>query len=297
MAGSGLPDRRGVAGARRTLDASRDSDHASKGRERHAAPDPDRALGARAGPGLDPRVARSGPTRSRALDLHLQARGDVRALVRELRGAAAPDAGRLRHLRPEARPDRDAGRDVPLEGRGRARAGGRTRPRRRRRGSCRSGTRARGVALPDGLGGLAARSVLADPATPGRAGTAFEAAARSARRVLRIRLLLGRLGRARARDPGRGRSLEGRARARPPLRRYRLAARDARHRPRGRPPRRPADPRPPGRARRRGGSCRRSPTRFRRWRRPSSRSAFSPARWTLRSTRPCRSSSCGEARA
>ena len=38
------------------------------------------------------------PPGSPALDLRLLARGDVRALVRELRGAPPPNAGRLRHL-------------------------------------------------------------------------------------------------------------------------------------------------------------------------------------------------------
>ena len=163
VARSGLPDHRGVAGADRALDAAWDSHPSAQGRERQADPDPDGAMDARAGRKLDPRRRDSYPPGSPAFDLRLLARGDVRALVRELRGAPPPNAGRLRHLRPQARPDRDARRDLPLEGRGRARAGSGARPARPRRGPRRGRPRARGVAVPDRLGGLAARSDLADP--------------------------------------------------------------------------------------------------------------------------------------
>ena len=84
--------------------------------------------------------------------------GDVQPLVRQLRAAAAPYAGRLRHLRREARPDRPARRTLRVEGRGRARAGGRARAARCGRRPCGGGACARGVAVPDGLGGLAAGS-------------------------------------------------------------------------------------------------------------------------------------------
>ena len=106
--------------------------------------------------------------RPRALGLRLLGRGRrAQPLVRELRAATQPLAGRLRHVRREARPDRPC----PT-----GRTGGRTRtsssrpPRRaarRRRGPGRSSAGARGMAVPDRLGGLAAGSCLAGPAAPG----------------------------------------------------------------------------------------------------------------------------------
>ena len=171
------------------------------------------------------------PGGSPALDLPLlQARRRIRALVRQLRAAPAPDAGRLRHLRPQARSDRDARRDLPLEGRGRARAGRGARVARRRGGpggglhACSRSGRSR----PAGRTG--------DPTRPGRsrscrkAGTGSEAA-RPARCLRRVGAALGRLGRARPGGPGGRRGVEGDARAGAPLRRRRLAPRDALHRP------------------------------------------------------------------
>ena len=170
LACAGLPDRRGDPRARGALDAARHRGDASGRRDGHADPDPGQGVGARA----DLEQARRALPRaagSRPLDLPLlQARRRVRALVRQLRAAAAPDAAGLRHLRPQARPDRDAGRDVPLEGRGRARAGRRARDRRCRGGPGRGGARPRRVAVPDRLGGLATRPHLADPAAAGRLG-------------------------------------------------------------------------------------------------------------------------------
>ncbi len=115
-------------------------------------------------------VARPGRA---ALDLRLLGlRVGARSLVRELRAAAAALPGRLRHLRREARPDRrSADGTLPLEGRGRARAGRRARA--ARRGGCprRGAARARRVAVPDGLGGLAPRSGLAAPGASRGLGT------------------------------------------------------------------------------------------------------------------------------
>ena len=123
VARAGLPCRRGVRRHDRALDASRDS-HLPPGRPGGPAHShPDGGLGARAGRELDAGRSRSRPPRSRALDLRVLAGRGVRALVRQLRAAAAADPGRLRHLRREARPDRPARRDPSLEGRGRARAG------------------------------------------------------------------------------------------------------------------------------------------------------------------------------
>ena len=163
-----------------------------------------------------------------------------------------------------------AQRDLSLEGRGRARAGG-------------------GLGLVDAAAVRAeAARVLEEwpfptgwedwrpdpswpvPQLPEGWGQPRMRRTRTARRLLRARPLLGRLGGARARRAGGGGSVEGRARAGAPVRRGRLGARDAPDRERARPPRnadpaaaargvrgrsRAAGPRRVGRGARAGAAC------------------------------------------
>ena len=146
--------------------------------------------------------------RAHSIYLFWDADGSVEHWYVNLERPAAPDAGRLRHVRREARPDRAPGRQLPLEGRGRARAGGVGGAARRRRGAGRGRAGAGRVALSDRVGGVAAGSVLAAAGAPAT-GTAYEAT-RAARGLRRAGLLWG-TGGARPRRADRGRRLEGRA--------------------------------------------------------------------------------------
>ena len=160
--------------------------------------------------------------RARALDLPPLAGRRVRVLVRQLRGAAAPHARRLRHLRPEARPDRPARRE-PTAGRTR------TSSSRRPRSACSTPRRVRAEAarvleewpFPTGW-----EDWRPDPSWPVPASCRDGLGPRlrrrgPLRRLLRARPLLGRLGGARAGRAGGGRRIEGRARPGAPLRRSR----------------------------------------------------------------------------
>ena len=156
------------------------------------------------------RSASRGRGRAHSIYVFWKRRRQFEPLVRQLRAAAAPDAGRLRHVRREARPDRpmpdgtyrwkdedelEQAAAAGLLDAGEVRAEARA--------------RARGVAVPDRLGGLAAGSGLAGPAAAATAGTACEAA-RAARGLRRVRPALGRLGGARAGGAGGRRRVEGR---------------------------------------------------------------------------------------